>query len=80
VVAAKVGRTANAVRVMRGRLGIPNPAARPGVYGSPPWTAVEDHLVRTLPPAQAAARTGRTMHAVYGRRHHLGLTGGASRR
>jgi hypothetical protein len=76
VVAAKVGRTANAVRVMRGRLGIPNPAARPGAYGNPPWTAAEDRLVRALPPAQAAARTGRTMDAVYGRRRHLGLTGG----
>ena len=75
VVAEKVGRTAQAVRVMRSRLGIPNPAARPGAYGSPPWTAAEDRLVRTLPPAQAAARTGRTMDAVYRRRHHLGLTG-----
>ena len=74
VVAEKVGRTAEAVRVMRSRLGIPNPAARPGAYGSPPWTAAEDRLVRTLPPAQAAARTGRTMHAVYGRRQELGLT------
>jgi len=53
----------------------PGPAARPGAYGSPPWTAAEDRLVRTLPPAQAAARTGRTMHAVYTRRHFLGLTG-----
>ena len=72
VVAAKVGRTAQAVRSMRGRLGIPNPAARPGAYGSPPWTAAEDRLVRTLPPGEAAARMGRTMHAVYGRRHDLG--------
>jgi hypothetical protein len=74
-VAAKVGRTPQAVRIMRGRRGIPNPAARPGAYGSPPWTAEEDHLVRTLPPAQAAPRTGRTMDAVYGWRSHLGLTG-----
>jgi hypothetical protein len=72
VVAAKIGRTAQAVRSMRGRLGIPNPAARPGAYGSPPWTAAEDRLVRTLPPGEAAARMGRTMHAVYGRRHDLG--------
>ena len=75
VVAQKIGRTAQAVRGMRTRRGIPNPAARPGAYGSPPWTAAEDRLVRTLPPAQAAARTGRTMDAVYRRRHHLGLTG-----
>jgi hypothetical protein len=30
VVAGKVGRSVNAVRVMRGRLGIANPTARPG--------------------------------------------------
>jgi len=81
VVAEKVGRTAQAVRSMRTRLGIPNPAARPGAYGSPPWTVEEDRLVRTLPPAQAAARTGRTMDAIYKRRHDLGRTaGGTSRR
>src|SRR6516164_1577422 len=68
VVAKKVGRTTQAVRCMRARRGIPNPAARPGAYGSPPWTAAEDRLVRTLPPAQAAARTGRTIDAVYWRR------------
>jgi hypothetical protein len=52
---------------------------QPG-YNGPRWTEEEDQLIRTLPPAQAAARTGRTMHAVYRRRHHLGLTGGASHR
>jgi hypothetical protein len=76
VVATRVGQTARAVRCMRSRLGIPNPAARLGAYGSPRWTAAEDRLVRALPPAEAAARTGRTMDAVYTRRHDLGLTGG----
>jgi hypothetical protein len=36
-----------------------------------PWTAAEDQLVRTLPPAEAARRTGRTLLAVYARRHIL---------
>jgi hypothetical protein len=37
------------------------------------WTPAEDELVRTLPPAEAAERTGRTLPAVYQRRHHLGV-------
>ena len=73
--AGKVGRSVNAVRVMRERLGIPNPAARPGAYGSPPWSAQQDDLVRRLPPAEAARRTGRTLSAVYSRRSLLGLKG-----
>jgi hypothetical protein len=36
-----------------------------------PWTEAEDSLVRTLPAAEAAARTGRTLDAVYCRRHVL---------
>jgi hypothetical protein len=58
VVAARIGRTAGAVRVMRDRLGTPNPAARPGAYGSPRWSAQEHDLVYRLPPAEAARRTG----------------------
>jgi hypothetical protein len=76
VVAARIGRTVGAVRVMRDRLGIPNPAARPGAYGSPPWSAEEDDLVDRLPPAEAARRTGRTLNAVYSRRSLLGLGAG----
>jgi hypothetical protein len=37
------------------------------------WMPAEDAWVRTLPPAQAAARTGRTLRAVYQRRHVLGV-------
>jgi hypothetical protein len=37
------------------------------------WTPAEDELARTLPPAEAAARTGRTLPAVYQRRHLLGV-------
>jgi hypothetical protein len=40
-----------------------------------PWTAEEDAVVRTLPPAEAALRTGRTVNAIYRRRVVLGLTG-----
>ena len=36
-----------------------------------PWTAEEDELARTLAPAEAAARTGRTAEAVYCRRAEL---------
>jgi len=75
VVAGQVGRSVNAVRVMRERLGIPNPAARPGAYGSPPWTAQQDDMVRRLPPAEAARRTGRTLAAGYPRRSLPGLKG-----
>jgi hypothetical protein len=39
---------------------------------SQPWTPEEDELVRTLPPAMAAARMGRGLLAVYQRRHTLG--------
>ena len=42
-------------------------------HGWAPWAPAEDELVRTLPPAEAAARTGRTLPAVYQRRHHLGV-------
>jgi hypothetical protein len=38
------------------------------------WTRREDGLLRRLPPAEAARRTGRTVGAVYERRRALGLT------
>jgi hypothetical protein len=41
-----------------------------------PWTPREDELLRTLPPAEAARRTGRTLLAVYVRCHELGLPDG----
>jgi hypothetical protein len=37
------------------------------------WTAAENELVRTLPAKEVAARTGRTLRAVYYRRHVLGV-------
>jgi len=72
-VAARIGRTEEAVRVMRSRQGIPNPAARPGAYHSPDWTSEEDYLVRNLTPRIAAKRLGRTIDAVYSRRSLLGV-------
>lgn len=41
---------------------------------NPAWAHWEDKAVRTLPPAAAAKKTGRTMWAVWSRRHELGLT------
>jgi hypothetical protein len=76
VVAARIGPTPLAVRVMRDQLGIPNPAARPGAYGSPRWSAEEDDRVYRLPPAEAARRTGRTLGGVYSRQSLLGLGAG----
>jgi hypothetical protein len=74
-VGRRTGRSWNAVRGKRESLVIPNPAAGPADYGREPWTAEEDDLMRSPPPAEAAARTGRTLMAVYCRRGLLGLTG-----
>ncbi|MBI1348793.1 hypothetical protein GC163_21175 [bacterium] len=40
------------------------------------WTAEEEQLLRTLPPAEVAERTGRTLIAVWSRRRKLGLPDG----
>jgi hypothetical protein len=45
-----------------------------------PWKADEDELVRTLPAAEVAARTGRILQAVYDRRHELQLPDGRRRK
>jgi hypothetical protein len=45
-----------------------------------PWTEAEDEAVRTLRPAEAARRTGRTLGAVYDRRRDLGLADGRAGR
>ena len=72
-VAQRTGFKLDAVRHKRESLGIPNPTARPGAYGSPPWTEEEDEVLRSYPPQEAARRLGRTMDAVYGPRSLLGL-------
>jgi transposase-like protein len=45
-----------------------------------PWSAEEDELLRTLRPVDVAARTGRTLAAVYGRRIVLGMPDGRAGR
>jgi transcriptional regulator with XRE-family HTH domain len=57
------------------------PGRPPGrvMPGSGEWTAAEDELVRTLDPANAAARTGRGMGAVYERRRVLRMPDGRRR-
>ena len=51
------------------------PGARPPWLKSA-WKASEDELVRSLPPAEAARQTGRTMSAVLSRRHRLKINDG----
>jgi hypothetical protein len=43
------------------------------------WTADEDEAVRTLPVAEAAQKTGRTLQAVYIRRFKLRVPDGRKR-
>jgi hypothetical protein len=43
------------------------------------WTAKDDALVRKLPAGKAAKRTGRSLQAVYLRRHKLGVPDGRRR-
>jgi len=51
---------------------------RPPLAG-PPWSAQEDEVVRTLPAVAAAARTGRSLVAVYQRRNVLKVPDGRRR-
>jgi hypothetical protein len=53
-------------------------APQPWPIGEP-WEAWEDELLRTLPPAEVAKRTGRTLSAALSRRHVLGLPDGRRR-
>ena len=46
------------------------------VPGTVVWREREDALVRSLPAAEAARRTGRTLGAVWHRRRVLGLPDG----
>ena len=56
-VAALTGHSANAVRVKRCKLGIPNPSG-------PGWTAEELDLLGMAPDAEVARQIGRTVGAV----------------
>src|SRR5262245_36439216 len=46
------------------------------VPGTDPWTAEEDEAVRTMRPAEAVKKTGRTVQAVWSRRRVPGLRDG----
>jgi hypothetical protein len=69
-----IGRTADAVRRHREQLGIVNPGVRVPRHPRP-WTAEEDQMAGTLPPAETARRTGRSLMAVYDRRRVLRVYG-----
>jgi hypothetical protein len=65
-VARRIGRTANAVRVMRDRLGIPRPAGGR-------WRDGDLALLGTLPDREVARRLGRSLSSVTQKRCKLGL-------
>jgi hypothetical protein len=65
-VARRIGRTANAVRIMRERLGIPRP-----VGGR--WTAEAVALLGKLPDGEVAPRLGRSLSSVTQKRCKLGI-------
>jgi hypothetical protein len=52
-------------------LGLRCPPTVSSQEARPPWTAEEDKAVRTLPPKEAAKRTGRPVRLVYSRRQQL---------
>jgi hypothetical protein len=49
------------------------------VPGPVPWTEVDDELVRTPRVEEVARRIGRSLIAVYKRRHRLGMPDGRRR-
>jgi hypothetical protein len=69
-VAERTGRSVEAVRHQRERLGIVNPGVRVPRHPRP-WTHEEDRMARRLPPAETARHTGRSLTAVYDRRRVL---------
>jgi hypothetical protein len=65
-VAGRTGRTPNAVRLMRERLGIPNPAGNR-------WTVEGVALLGTLHDREVAHRLGRSLASVTQKRCKLGI-------
>jgi hypothetical protein len=65
-VTRRTGRTPNAVRQMRERLGLPNPAGNR-------WTAAGIALLGTLPDREVARRLGRSLASVTQKRIKLGI-------
>jgi hypothetical protein len=79
-VARRIGRSRAAVSKKREALGRPALTKTPAGARPLLWTATEDEAVRTLPPREAARRTGRTVHAVHSRRRKLGVAAKLARR
>jgi hypothetical protein len=65
-IAAQIGRTPEAVRVKRSKLGIPNLADKR-------WSAEDIALLGTMPDEQVAELVGRTLWAVRLKRSELGI-------
>jgi hypothetical protein len=72
-VARRTGRTPNAARLMRERLGIPNPAGNR-------WPREHVALLGTLPDRQVARRLGRSLQSVTQKRIKLGIANPFDRR
>ena len=70
-VAAKIGRTANAVTRKRQELGLP--AFSGWLGGGRAWTPAEDAVLGTDTDAKIAPRIDRTPRAVSWRRESLGI-------
>ena len=81
--AARIGRTERAVRVMRLRHGIPvakDRRRREHHVGGRTWTDSELALLGTVPDSELAARIGRTQGAIEVMRARLGVTTAKDRR
>jgi hypothetical protein len=65
-VACRTGRSADAVRQRRERLGLPNPTTTH-------WNAEGLALLGTMPDAEVARRLGRPLHSVVQKRWKLGI-------
>jgi hypothetical protein len=70
VEAVRKGRTGT-----RERMSVTHQARGTLVPGTRVWTSEEDDAVRSLPPKEAARRTGRTLGVIYARRRALGAAG-----
>ena len=81
--AARIGRTEKAVRVMRTRRGIPSAEGRrrrEHQIGGRAWTDSELALLGTVPDDELATRIGRTETAVQAMRARRGIRTAKDRR
>jgi hypothetical protein len=61
-------------KVAEAKRGKPRPTPPGWVPNGVAWTDQADELIRTLPPTEAARRTGHPVESVYQRRVKLGVT------